>query len=62
MSISAAERAALEAHLDMLARNVRGLAERLEVLKTSLRARPSPIPPPGQQALSLDHRSRPGAP
>jgi len=62
MNITVAERAAVEAYLDLLARNVRDLAERLEALKTGLPAPASPARPPAQQAASLDHRSRRGTP
>ncbi len=62
MNISVAERAAVEAYLDGLARNARDLAERLEMLKAGLRVPPSPARLPGQQAVSFDHRSRRGAP
>jgi hypothetical protein len=58
MNFSAAERAAVEAYLDRLARNVRDLAVRLEVLRTDLRAPASPARPPGQRASSPDRRSR----
>jgi hypothetical protein len=62
MNFSAAERAAVEAYLDRLARNVRDLAVRLEVLRTDLRAPASPARLPARRAASLDHRSRRGAP
>ncbi len=58
MNISVAERATVDAYLGRLARNVKDLAERLEMLKTGLRVPPSLARPPGQRAASLDHRSR----
>ena len=62
MNISAAERAAAEAYLDRLARNIRDLAERLDVLKADLRGPASPARQSGQQAAAPDRRSRRGAP
>ena len=62
MNISVAERAAVEAYLDRLTRNVRDLAERLEMLKTDLRVAASPDPRPGRRAVSPERRSRRGAP
>src|SRR5215471_10161784 len=62
VNISVAERAAAEAYLDRLTRNVRDLAERLEMLKVDLRVADSPDPPPGRRAVSPGRRSRRGAP
>ena len=62
MNISAAERVAVEAYLDGLARQVGELAGRLEMLKADLRGSASPARPPAQPAASHDHQSRRGAP
>jgi hypothetical protein len=62
MNLSAAERAAAEAYLDRLARQVGDLAGRLEMLKADLRVSASPARPHAQPAASPDRRSRRGAP
>ena len=62
VNISAAERVAVEAHLDRLARQVGDLAGRLEMLKADLRGSASPARQLGQPAASQDRRSRRGAP
>ena len=62
MNMSTAERAAVEAYLDRLTRDMGELANRLDTLKTQLCGPASPGRPHARQAVSLDRRSQRGAP